>query len=125
MAILPISYIMDMETYLSHLFDAVTLAIGGPVIKIGKLGMKTVIVNLNEIKAAFKAGRATGGASKLINPNEIRFSQTSVNGAKEITESMKVNGWVGDPIDVVKMSDGRLTTVDNARYLLRRMQELT
>lgn len=30
---------------------------------------------------------------------------------------MKANGWVGDPIDVVKMPDGKLTTVDNTRVL--------
>lgn len=59
----------------------------------------------------------TQGASKTVNPNDIRFSQSSVNGAKEITESMKANGWVGDSIDVVKMSDGKLTTVDNTRVL--------
>ena len=57
------------------------------------------------------------GAGKTVNPNDIRFSQSSVNGAKAITESMKANGWVGDPIDVVKMSDGKLTTVDNTRVL--------
>ncbi|MFG2716302.1 hypothetical protein ACGFX2_38100 [Streptomyces goshikiensis] len=28
-------------------------------------------------------------------------------------DSMKVNGWAGDPIDVVRMPDGGLTTVDN------------
>ena len=39
---------------------------GGPVIKIGKVGAKTVVVNLNDITAAFKAGRATGGAAKAL-----------------------------------------------------------
>ncbi|QVK19511.1 hypothetical protein KHQ81_00610 [Mycoplasmatota bacterium] len=30
---------------------------------------------------------------------------------------MKVNGWVGDAIDVVKMLDGMLTSLDNTRLL--------
>ena len=33
---------------------------------------------------------------------------------------MKINGWVGEPIDVVKMPDGQLTTVDNTRVLAAR-----
>ena len=60
------------------------------------------------------------GGSKNINPNEIRFSQSSVNGAKDITASMKTKGWVGDPIDVVKMPDVKLTTIDNTRVLAAR-----
>ena len=30
---------------------------------------------------------------------------------------MRANGWKGDPIDVVRMSDGGLTAVDNTRVL--------
>ncbi|GFN30052.1 hypothetical protein [Paenibacillus xylaniclasticus] len=33
---------------------------------------------------------------------------------------MKANGWQGSPIDVVKMPDGKLTTVDNTRVLAAR-----
>ncbi len=55
-----------------------------------------------------------------LNPNKIRFSQSSVNGSQEIIESMAKNGWVGDPIDVVKMSDGGLTTIDNTRVVAAR-----
>lgn len=62
------------------------------------------------------AAKGTGNVS-FINPNNIRFSQSSVNGAKEITDSMKGNGWKGSPIDVVKMPDGNLTTIDNTRVL--------
>ncbi len=60
------------------------------------------------------------GAAKSINSNEIRFSQSSANGAEEIIQSMKQNGWKGDPIDVVKMRDGKLTTIDNTRVLAAR-----
>lgn len=30
---------------------------------------------------------------------------------------MRTDGWVGDTIDVVRMSDGALTTLDNTRVL--------
>jgi hypothetical protein len=30
---------------------------------------------------------------------------------------MRADGWVGDPIDVVRMPDGGLTSVDNTRFL--------
>lgn len=30
---------------------------------------------------------------KTINPNEIRYSQSSVNGSSDIIQSMKANGW--------------------------------
>ena len=60
------------------------------------------------------------GSSTSINPDEIRFSQSSVNGANEIINSMKVNGWKGEAIDVVMMTDGKLTTIDNTRVLAAR-----
>ncbi len=28
---------------------------------------------------------------------------------------MRTNGWKGDPVDVVRMPDGRLTSIDNTR----------
>ena len=60
------------------------------------------------------------GAGSKVNPNEIRFSQSSVNGAEEITNSMRANGWKGDPIDVVRMPDGQLTAIDNTRVAAAR-----
>lgn len=59
------------------------------------------------------------GAIKL-DPTDIRYSQTSVNGSQDIIESMMKNGWDGDPIDVVRMSDGGLTTIDNTRVVAAR-----
>ena len=70
---------------------------------------------IDALKQAEKIDDAAKGAGNVINPNEIRFSQSSVNGADEITASMKANGWRGEPIDVVKMPDGKLTSVDNTR----------
>lgn len=73
---------------------------------------------------------ASGGTSRRdddltplvhkVDPNEIRFSQSSVNGAKEIIDSMRASGWKGAAIDVVTMPDGRLTTVDNTRVVAAR-----
>jgi hypothetical protein len=63
---------------------------------------------------------AAGLSNKTIvslDPSDIRFSQNSVNGVNELAESMLKNGWVGDPIDVVRMSDGTLTSFDNTRLL--------
>ena len=64
------------------------------------------------------------GGTATINPNDIRFSQSSVNGASEIIDSMKAKGWDGAPIDVVRMPDGNLTTIDNTRVLAARYAEI-
>jgi len=71
-----------------------------------------------------------------IEPVEIRFSQSSVSFRKkrinpktleaeyytyhDITSSMQEKGWNGTPINVVKMPDGSLTTIDNTRLLAAR-----
>jgi uncharacterized protein YukE len=55
-----------------------------------------------------------------LDPATIRFSQHSVSGAAAITDSMRSDGWVGAPIDVVRMPDGDLTTIDNTRVLAAR-----
>ena len=55
--------------------------------------------------------------TKSLDPSKIRFSQSSVNGAGDITQSMKANGWQGEAIDVVRMGDNGLTTLDNTRVL--------
>lgn len=52
--------------------------------------------------------------------SDIRFSQTSVNGSQEIIDSMKKDGWKGNPIDVVTMDDGGMTTLDNTRVVAAR-----
>ncbi|MBP1863487.1 hypothetical protein BD780_000810 [Clostridium tetanomorphum] len=88
----------------------------------------TGTVSVSPIKWKGKAkiikgrGSATKGVRQpvSVNANEIRFSQSSVNGADEIISSMKANDWKGDPIDVVKMSDGKLTTIDNTRVVAAR-----
>ncbi len=77
-----------------------------------------------------KVGRPTGdgapasvplvAAPVTVDPATIRFSQHSVTGTAAITDSMRSDGWVGAPIDVVRMPDGDLTTIDNTRVLAAR-----
>ena len=50
-----------------------------------------------------------------LEPASIMFSQRTVSGAEEIAASMRVNGWSGAPVDVVRMENGALVTLDNTR----------
>lgn len=56
------------------------------------------------------------GAASL-DPRQVRFSQNSVGGVEEIAQSMRAHGWQGPPIDVVRLPDGTLVSVDNTRLL--------
>lgn len=82
---------------------------------------KVVETSSQKIRPPVVAGKlpadvpAAQGTS--IPPSEIRFSQSSVSEVGELVESMKAHGWKGPAIDVVKMPDGKLTTVDNTRVL--------
>ncbi len=69
---------------------------------------------------AREAPKAPSGHPQSVPASEIRFSQTSVNGSQEIIDSMKRNGWKGDPVDVVTMDDGGMTTLDNTRVVAAR-----
>jgi hypothetical protein len=92
-------------------------------------------VNLNVGKVS-KAGKSTGKGTSIgkgisntstLNPNEIRFSQNTVSYNKvergtnmkynydDLVTNMKTNGWKGDPVDVIKMPDGKFTSMDNTR----------
>ncbi|MDD2172935.1 hypothetical protein N5918_07570 [Glaesserella parasuis] len=63
-----------------------------------------------------------------LDPTTVSFSQGSVSYGKvgkdynfdTLVESMKKDGWKGDPIDVVNMSDGAPTSLDNTRVLAAR-----
>lgn len=89
--------------------------------------------------SAGAAVEAEGGAGKggvkpnaendifTINANEVRFSQNTVSYGKterstqtkytydDLVDSMKKGGWQGEPVDVVKMPDGKVTSMDNTR----------
>ena len=64
-------------------------------------------------------------AARSLIPNTARFSQKTVSYRKrrngleytydDIVAVMVERGWIFDPIDVVRMSDGELTSLDNTR----------
>ena len=61
-------------------------------------------------------GEARMVETATLDASTIRFSQSNVRSTlPKIVESMKANGWLGEPIDVVRMPDGGLTAVDNTR----------
>ena len=67
------------------------------------------------------------GNAASFDANEIRFSQNTVSynksergtGVKytydDLVSSMKKDGWKGEPVDVIKMPDGKMTSMDNTR----------
>jgi hypothetical protein len=64
-------------------------------------------------------------SSITIDPAKVRHSQKTVSFKKkrgdteytydDIKNSMQKEGWQGEPIDVVEMPDGELTSIDNTR----------
>ncbi|WP_326590486.1 RHS repeat-associated core domain-containing protein [Streptomyces sp. NBC_01294] len=62
------------------------------------------------------AGAGTAGVASIASA-EIRFSQKSVTNAKQTVDSIAEKGWAGAPVDVVRMPDGKLTSIDNRRVL--------
>ena len=71
-------------------------------------------------------------ASLKLNSHEIHFSQKTLSFNKidratsvaytydDLVQSMRTNGWKGDPIDVVRMPDRKLTSMDNTRIIAAR-----
>jgi len=72
-----------------------------------------------EVKGATRAGVTVSKIHNIqeINPKDIQFSQSSVNGVSSIANSMKTQGWKGAPIDIVSLKNGSLVTIDNTRVL--------
>ncbi|MFP1843910.1 hypothetical protein [Lonsdalea quercina] len=70
--------------------------------------------------------KPTGNTSSF-DANEIRFSQNTVSYNKtdrdtrvkytydDLVSSMKKDGWKGEPVDVIKMPDEKMTSMDNTR----------
>jgi len=87
---------------------------------------------LPEGQAAGRKPVAGSPGRASLDPNEVRFSQNSVSYAKrdrltgerytydDLVDSMRTHGWQGDPVDVVRMPDGRLTSMDNTRIAAAR-----
>ncbi len=65
--------------------------------------------------------RGFTGQFGRLDPNDIRFSQTTAGGrgrAGRLRESMR-NGWDGPAVDAVRTQDG-LVTIDNTRIAIAR-----
>ncbi|SCW99140.1 MULTISPECIES: filamentous hemagglutinin N-terminal domain-containing protein [unclassified Pseudomonas] len=84
-------------------------------------------------KGLGEVGGAKGvGNTATYAADDIRFSQNTVSFNKtdrisgtnytydDLVQSMKTDGWKGDPVDVVKMPDGKLTSMDNTRIAAAR-----
>lgn len=78
------------------------------------------------VKPSVPSAKPAGNTSAF-DANEVRFSQNTVSNNKtergtgmkytydDLVSSMKQDGWKGDPVDVVKMPDGKITSMDNTR----------
>lgn len=75
--------------------------------------------------SAPRPGPRSGRRPVLLAPHSVRHSQTTVNSPTrlfgirlslhELVAIYKHSGYMGDPIAVVPMPDGRLTSLDNRR----------
>jgi uncharacterized Zn-binding protein involved in type VI secretion len=91
------------------------------------------IAGMGLLLASPKMARmGTGNNTATLSADDVRFSQNTVSynktdrvtGTKytydDLVQSMKRDGWKGDPVDVVKMPDGKLTSMDNTRIAAAR-----
>ncbi|MGQ5525288.1 hypothetical protein ACUHMQ_18780, partial [Chitinimonas sp. PSY-7] len=89
--------------------------------------------------APIKYGKYSAGVSngvEWIPATDIRFSQNSVSFNKidratgksynydDLVTSMRQDGWKGDPVDVVRMQDSKLTSMDNTRIRAAREAQI-
>ncbi len=76
-------------------------------------------------RPAFIAGAAMDARVVLLATDGVRFSQTTITSPtrlkgviitlSDLVETFRRDGYVSDPIEVVPMSDGELTSLDNRR----------
>ncbi|MFB4720786.1 hemagglutinin repeat-containing protein [Enterobacter chuandaensis] len=81
------------------------------------------------------SGKIASNAKKepvILNANDVRLSQNTVSFNKterdtkqkytydDLVTSMRKDGWKGDPVDVVTMPDGKVTSIDNTRIAAAR-----
>lgn len=102
-----------------------------------KLGQATWILIGSEGKIPVSGDLLNSASSEFRGirynpPDEIRFSQNTVSFNKtdrltgtsytydDLVQGMKTNGWQGDAVDVVRMPDGGLTSMDNTRIAAAR-----
>ncbi|ETO35039.1 hypothetical protein RFI_02035 [Reticulomyxa filosa] len=83
-------------------------------VKVNKTtNQRVAVLEANEIRYS--------QTNEILNPHHVRYSQTTINqNALDIMKNMKENGWNGEPVDVVQMPDGRLTSIDNRRIYAAR-----
>lgn len=100
------------------------MAAAGNLTKNAKVGAKGTGTGSSDAKAA---GNAVSHAADDIrfSQNTVSFNKTDrVSGTKynydDLVQSMRTNGWKGEPVDVVKMPDGKLTSMDNTRIAAAR-----
>ena len=115
------SYVLNSpDGTVFHALEAA--AVGGAALlaKTGVLAKAGALVKGSLFGGKFAAGvfnLKIKNSVQILEHSKISFSQTSVNNVEEITESMKLHGWLYDPVDIVKLSDGTLVTLDNTRVL--------
>ncbi|HGY1191389.1 TPA: hemagglutinin repeat-containing protein [Citrobacter braakii] len=92
------------------------------------IGTKLAIDGATPGKAANNANKE----SATLNANDVRLSQNTVSFNKtergteqkytydDLVKSMRKDGWKGDPVDVVTMPDGKVTSMDNTRIAAAR-----
>ncbi|MBQ0528513.1 VENN motif pre-toxin domain-containing protein [Providencia rettgeri] len=101
---------------------SINVGLGGLAVSGGYLGNK--VTGKPDVKPDVTPPK---GNAISFDANEIRFSQNTVSynktelgtGVKynydDLVSSMKKDGWKGAPVDVVKMPDGKMTSIDNTR----------
>jgi len=91
--------------------------------------MKRVVASASEL---FEAGTHVKPVSVSLDAEATRFTQNTVSFHKtdrltgekytldDMIESMRSDGWKGEPVDAVRMPDGGISSVDNTRVLAAR-----
>ncbi|MDW2981789.1 putative Ig domain-containing protein [Rhodanobacter sp. KK11] len=118
--------VMGMEAWNTRFDTVANLAVMG-VGSLESVGMSSA--RMLEGEAAFGVANSEVRLGlQTLDPTKTSFTQSWVSYHKlgasynfdTLVESMSTNGWVGKPVDVVRMLDGTLTSIDNTRILAAR-----
>ncbi|WP_275671814.1 DUF637 domain-containing protein, partial [Pseudomonas mandelii] len=114
------------------LSDEQTKIVADNLVLVAAGGVAAVAAKKALTEAFGAKGTKGAGNATLYAADDIRFSQNTVSFNKtdrisgtnytydDLVQSMKTNGWKGDPVDVVRMPDGKLTSMDNTRIAAAR-----
>lgn len=95
--------------------------------------MKRVVEGATEM---FEAGTHVKSVRVNLDAEATRFTQNTVSFTKtdrltgekytldDMIESMRSEGWKGEPVDAVRMPDGGISSVDNTRVLAAREAQI-